>query len=327
MRFVLTIFLFLQGWLSAVQTDFDVAVVGTSPTSMLEAIYHIARNERVLVLEADERCGGAWKSVDICGVYHADLGCHLIGADQRLREFFEKYFGCKFVCLEHPHQEVNNSHVRCTNGFYFSGGCHELISRLEAAIISDRNALLLNKKLQSIFIDSAREYVELNLGDVRYTTGKLILTPASNFRVDNPSFSNVNATQHPYYHLYMLVEDQTPSRFTYLNGIASGISRSMNLTPFLQMPRSDLQLIVLQTHGKKELVDAQKFLEEFKAKGYLAKDARIITVESYIYNQTFMNVNSVQKLGGSLIEVLDSSSFGGLAKYLDKWKGAMKPIR
>ena len=37
MRFVLTIFLFLQGWLFAVQTDFDIAVVGTSPTSMLEA--------------------------------------------------------------------------------------------------------------------------------------------------------------------------------------------------------------------------------------------------------------------------------------------------
>ena len=123
------------------------------------------------------------------------------------------------------------------------------------------------------------------------------MTPASNFRVDNPSFSNVEPTKHPYYHLYMLVEDHTPSRFTYLNGIATGISRAMNLTPFLQMPRSDLQLIVIQTQGKKEYADAQKFLEEFKAKGFLAKDARIITVESYVYNQTLHECEQYSEAG------------------------------
>ena len=68
MRIVLIIFFFLKGLAFAVQTDYDVAVIGTSPTSMLEAIYHLSKGERVLILEADEKCGGAWKSIDICGI-------------------------------------------------------------------------------------------------------------------------------------------------------------------------------------------------------------------------------------------------------------------
>jgi len=139
MRLVLTIVFFLKGFLFAVQTDYDVAVVGTSPISMLEAIYHIAKNERVLILEADEKCGGAWKSIDICGITHADLGCHLIGTDNRLKEFFKQYFGCKFICLEHPDQEALETHNRCANGYYFSEGCYELISHLQRYIESKNN--------------------------------------------------------------------------------------------------------------------------------------------------------------------------------------------
>ena len=63
MRFLTSIFLFFQVALFGIQTDFDVAVVGTSPISMLEAIYHLARNERVLIIEADERCGGHGKAL------------------------------------------------------------------------------------------------------------------------------------------------------------------------------------------------------------------------------------------------------------------------
>lgn len=328
MRFVLAIFLFVHGWLFAVETDFDVAVVGTSPVSMLEAIYHAARHERVLILEADNSCGGAWKSVDICGVRHADLGCHLIGSDNRLKEFFEKYFGCSFVCLDHPYEVWDNSHLRCGNGFYFSRGCHELITHLETTIASQQNALLFYKKLQSVFIDSTRGLIELNLGDVHYTTRKLILTPASSFHVDNPVFQNVEIGKHLYNHLYMLVEDAAPSRFTYLNGITLGMSRAMNLTPFLRMPSSNLQMIVVQTYGNSNsLAVAEEFLEAFKQKGYLSINARIITTDTYIYNQAMMNVSTIQRLGGPMVEVLESSGFAGMAKYVDKWKSAMVPLK
>ncbi len=324
MRFVLVLLLLLKGLLFAVHTDYDVAVVGTSPISMLEAIYHISKNERVLILEADEKCGGAWKSIDICGIANADLGCHLIGADPRLKEFFQKYFGCKFLCLLHPDQEAMDSHSQCANGYYFSHGCYELVSRLQAAIQSRSNAVLLHQKLESVFIDSSRKMIELSLGDSRKTTAKLVLTHSSRFRVENPLFTNQEPRGHLYPHLYLLVEDKTPSRFTYLNGIISGMSRAMNLTPFLEFPRDNLQLIVIQTHEKNELNDPQKFFNALIDRGYLSSCAQIIDWDTYCYQQFHINTTAISHIGGPLVEILDTSSFSGMVKYLDKWKSVME---
>lgn len=327
MRVLISIFLFFQSFLLSVDCDFDIAIVGTSPTCMLEAIYHIAKDKRVLILEEDEQCGGAWKSINICGLRNVDLGCHLIGSDYRVKEFFEKYFGCRFVCLEHPYQEADSSHVRCSNGFYFSGGCHELISNLETKIRSYPNAAIINQKLQSVFVDSVKKCVELNLGDRRCTTGKLILTPASDFRVENPHFVNLNNSKHDYKHLYILVEDPSPVHFTYLNGFATGMSRAMNLTPFLETPSDGRQLIVIQTYGISDAIEAQKFVEAFKNKGLLAANAQILSMDIHTYNQLFVNVSSIQRLGGDLIEILDTSSFLAMSKYFEKWKSVMVPIR
>jgi hypothetical protein len=326
MRVVMTILLFFQGWVFAVQTDYDVAVVGTSPISMLEAIYHISNQERVLILEADERCGGAWKSIDICGIAHADLGCHLIGSDCRLKDFLETYFGCQVVCLQHPDQQAVDAHASCPNGYYFSKGCHELISRLQSQIQSSNNAVLLNQKLESIFIDPSHGYIELSLADARYTTAKLILTPSCHFQVENPSFVNQDPRGHLYPHLYLLVEDEPPSRFTYLNGIISGMSRAMNLTHFLEFPRENLQLIVIQTHGTNELEQVQKFFDALIAQNYLSPHAKIVLSDTYSYQQCYMNTHAISQIAGSLVEVLDTSSFAGMVKYLDKWKGAMVPL-
>jgi len=325
--FNLFILVFLQGSAFAIQTDYDAAVVGTSPISMLEAIYHLSKGEKVLILEADEKCGGAWKSIDICGVAHADLGCHLIGSDIRLKDFFEKYFGCHFVCLQHPLHPAGEMHERCSNGYYFSQGCYELISHLEEAIKAYPNAALLHHKLETIYIDSMRESIELSFGGRRCSTAKLILTPSSHFRVENPLFTNQEPRGHAYPHLYLLIEDEGPASFTYLGGIAKGMSRAMNLTPFLQLPGENLQLIVVQAHSKNDLEEAQRFFQAFIDQHYLTPNARIIVVDSYSYNQCYMNVSSVSQLGGKLVEVLDTSSFQGMVRYLEKWKSSLVPLQ
>lgn len=326
MRWVFFIFLSFHGWLFAVTTDFDVAVVGTSPISMLEAIYHLKCNQRVLIIEEESRLGGAWKSVDICGIANADLGCHLIGSDIRVKEFLDKYFDCRFVCLEHPTQEATLKHQGCSNGFYFSGGCHELVSRLEKIIESSPNAMLLHQPLKSIFIDTERNCVELNCDAMHFSVGRLIMTPASAFHIENPTFVNNERPKHHYYHLYMLVEDLKPVSFTYLNGIITGMSRAMNLTPFLHMPDPNLQLIVVQTYRDTHFNEGPKFLEAFKNKQLLSENARILMTEHYVYDQSLMNVSQVKKIGGPLIEILDSSSFMSMAKYFDKWKSVMTPV-
>jgi hypothetical protein len=325
MRIVIALFLFFPSVIFTVHTDFDVTIVGTSPIAMLEAIYHIHKNQKVLILEAEERYGGAWKSIDICGVAHADLGCHLIGSDYQIRDFFRDYFGCRFVCLDHPNQEAAEDHAKCPNGFYFSRGCYELTSKLKSAIDARGNATIIQKKLDSIYIDSSRELVELIVGNSKYSTSKLVITSASDFVVQNLDFSNQQHTKNSFYHLYMLVEDPMPTSFTYLGALISGISRAMNLTPFVEMENKEMQFIVIQTHGEDH--DAEKFLAAFKSMGFLSANARVVTLDTFVYQQAHSNTSSVLNFGGQLIEVLDTSNFAGMVGYLEKWKGAMGSLK
>lgn len=325
MRFVLAILLFFQATLWGIPPDFDVTVVGTSPISLLEAIYHMYQGKSVLILEADARCGGAWKAIDICGIEHADLGCHLIGSDARLRVFFENHFGCEFLCLEHPAEKPIGMHAHCPYGFYFSQGCYELISKLTETINKFSTTHLVHQKLERIYVDKEKGCVALTIGNDEntYTTHQLIITPVTHFQIENPGFVNPNYGQHPYHHLYMLIEDETPARFTYLNGIAPGMARAMNLTPFLDMPRDNLQLIVVQTYGNQNADQQNVFIEAFKNKEYLTPNAHVIRADHFVYHQTFVNTSQIQQIGESLIEVLDTSSFAGMTRHIDKWASVL----
>jgi len=110
MRFILIAMVFFQSTLVAMQTDFDVAIVGTSPVAMLEAIYHAHLGKKVLIVEADEQYGGAWETIAACGL---------------------------------------------TN-----------------------NVEIIDRKLDSIYIDPDCRYVELVLGCCHFTTATLIVTQA-----------------------------------------------------------------------------------------------------------------------------------------------------
>jgi hypothetical protein len=321
MNRILIIFaLFIRGLLCAIETDFDVAIVGSSPISLLEAVYQLDCGKRVLILEKNERCGGAWKSIDICGIADADLGCHSIGNDARISSFLRDYIGCHISCLEEPFVEGE----RCKKGFYFSKGCHELISCLEKIIKSHENGILLHKELQSVFFDEGRGCVYLKVENDRYTSSKLIITPASRFYVENPTFSNpVNPNVQQYPHLYLLVEDAGPVNFAYLNGITAGMSRAMNLTPFVAMPKEGMQLIAIQAHKHMDHDAEAKFFEAFKSRKLLSADAKIILSETYLYQTSTINTAALQKVGGPLLEVLQTSAFTNMSQYIDKWKMGM----
>lgn len=89
--------LLLLSFTSLFATHYDCIFVGTSPQSMFEALYQHALGKSVLILEECGCCGGAWQSVDVCGIAHADVGCHEIGNSQPIREFLEEYAGCSLL--------------------------------------------------------------------------------------------------------------------------------------------------------------------------------------------------------------------------------------
>ena len=121
--------------------DFDCIVVGSSPLSLFEALYKRLEGKSVLVVEQAPECGGAWKSVTVCGIPHVDLGCHEFGNNRKVKEFLESYAGCKMVETLDKKGE-----------FYPSGGCFELIHNLERLLALSGVNLWLSHKLETLFL-------------------------------------------------------------------------------------------------------------------------------------------------------------------------------
>lgn len=303
------------------EVDFDCLVVGTSPTSMFEAIYQTSLGKRVIVVEQASECGGAWKSINICGIEHADMGCHEFGNAETVRQFLEEYAGCKIVSntpLKKP--------IRENWGFYPSQGCYELIHNLELLMRKLGTVLLLNSKLETVFIDKIRKVAEVRINGKRLSTSKIIVTNGAEIHFENPEYRNPNPpTKTKYPHLYLLISDPTESRFTYMNFSVDGASRAMNVTRYVGLEGSGMQLIAIQVHNEKYFHSAERFFNEFKKQNLVDPNAKIIQTDHYIYEQVACYQAQLGINNNQIFEYIHTSHIGQINSYFSKWKQAMRP--
>jgi len=308
--------------------DYDYVFIGTSPIPMIEATYRAQTGARVLMLEAGHVVGGAWQAIDICHIHNVDMGCHQIGYDQQMRRFLETYIGCKLVAMNDPYGSGTTLHSS-DNGAYFSHGCHELMTNLSHLAQASGVTILLDHKLQSIHLDFDREVAEIKTNNKSFTVAKLIVTPHSDIVIENfPNLPKPQYSKHP--HLYLLVTDPTPMRFTYINGFCKGISRAINLTAFLpELEGTDQQLIAIQTHDTKCVTSASQFLAEFIKRDFLDPSAFIITAESYVYNQPHFNFCEIQNAHPNarlFFELLPTDAIWNLSQHIKKWEKVFTPF-
>jgi hypothetical protein len=319
MRFIFLILL----QISIFAADYDCVVVGTSPFSLFEALYQSHSGKKVLVLEEAAECGGAWKGINVCGVMHADLGCHQIGHDVQLKTFLEEYAGCKIVSMDNPLLPFEAS--KSPNGWYFSRGCYELIENLLKLIEMTDIVLLTEHKAENVIIDAAKKIATVQTKSGAFTTTKLIVTPMSCVTL-NPTNYPQQYGKSKYYHLYLLVQDPTPPKFSYQGGVVSGASRMMNLTHFVGLTGTGRHLIVVQTHSEQALANGQVYLDGLKKSKLVDPSAYILKSEPYIYEAGSFHQGLISQMGAQgIIEVLQTGHFQSLATYIPKWKQALKP--
>lgn len=310
------IFFLLLCQLALLAADFDVVFVGTSPFCLLEALYQSQLGKKVLLLEEQARCGGAWQAIDVCGLSHVDLGCHQIGSDLSLKAFLEEYVGCKIVSMDDPKLPFDSSHS--PNGYYFSQGCYELIERLLERVRASRIQLITECKVHAISVDKQRNIAELVTDSQIFTASKVVLTPMSDLKLSEGAKSSHKAK---YHHLYLLIQDLSPPRFSYKYGPLEGVSRLMNLTLFSQLEGTGKQLIILQTHREESVDQAEKFLQRLKSSELVDKEASLLTAECYTYETGALMRRAIDEMGNQeIIEVLQTSAFQNLLNYLPRWK-------
>ncbi|MCI0381502.1 MAG: hypothetical protein L0207_00395 [Chlamydiae bacterium] len=324
-RFFLFFFSFFHLILSAIEVDFDYVFVGSGPISILEALHKSYQGSRVLIIEEASRIGGAWKTIDICGVSNVDMGCHLIGINPSIQHFLEKYVGCHFVPMHNPYQE--NTPLRSTdNGIYFSQGCFELVNNLSLLLQKSSVTLLLNQKLEGVFLDFSQSTATVRTRDFRYTTSKLVATPYSHIHVEN--FPSYQTPEHKFHHLYLLIESDLSPQFTYQNGCCSAMSRMMNLTPFCpELKGTRFQLIAIQTQNESYFNNPRFFVEELKKKSYLSQNSYLHAAESYTFLQSSFNLHNITRFdpkAAQFFDMIHTHSFLEMSSYIESWKKTFK---
>ena len=284
--------------------DYDCIFIGSSPISLFEALYQNAAGKRVLIIDEAERCGGVWKSIDVCGVEHVDIGCHEIGSNKNLREFLEVYAGCQMV------------DTGGNNGFYFSQGCYELVHNLEKRLEKTNIDLWLNTRAERASIDETNKCARLQLGNRMVSADKVYLCGYSFLNIGNEELQ-IHKTK--YFHLYLLVADPTPPRFGYQNGGAHNVSRMMNLTRFVGLENTGRQLIVFQTY-EGNLGNGEEFLRELKKQKLLDESAYILKSEPYVYEQW----PSHHTRGNPYFEHVQTYDIRNIVNNFTKWKELLK---
>lgn len=308
----------------AFASDFDRILIGSSPFSLFEALYQAQMGRRVLILEEADICGGAWRSIQICGLSNVDLGCHQIGSNTQLKAFLELYAGCHIVSMDHPEEPFGTG---CSpNGWYFSKGCCELIDHLLQLIARTDIVLLTSTRAESASIDFSQKMVTVHTANTSYTTEKLIVTPMSSLTL-LPAQAPQPKRQSKHYHLYMLIQDPSPPRFSYQNGKITGITRIMNLTHFVGLKETGRQLVVVQTHREEQLANPLALLEALKQQQLIDPGAYLLTSQPYIYQAESFHQGLIAKLGAQeLIEVLQTGLFNNLTMHIPRWETALTPF-
>jgi len=288
--------------------DYDCVFIGSSPISLFEALYQHDSGKKVLIVDESEKCGGVWKTIEMCGVEHVDIGCHEIGNNPVLKEFLEVYGGCHMISTE-------------ANNFYFSQGCRELIHNLEKRLEKTSIDLYLNTRAECAQLDETNQCVFLKMGEKSISTHKVYLCAYSFLNIGSDC-QMVNKSK--YYHLYLLIADPTAPRFSYQNGGGPNVSRMMNLTQFVGLENTGRQLIVFQTHTS-SFESAESLLSELKKNDLVEESAYILKAEPYVYEQ--WPSGSGRGQNQTYFETLQTRDFRSMTHYFSKWKEVLKPYR
>ncbi len=287
--------------------DYDCVFIGSSPISLFEALYQYSCGKKVLIIDESPTCGGVWKSIDICGIEHVDVGCHEIGNNNGLKEFLEEYAGCQMI---YPLDKNRN--------FYFSKGCYELIRNLEKMIANTSIDLLVNTRAERAILDEEEKCVVIETRDQKISTQKIYQCGYSFINIGEDTPRLIHKSK--YYHLYLLIADSTEPRFAYQNSSISGTSRMMNLTHFLDLQQRGQQLIVFQAHNESGLNEGERLLNELKKKGLVDGAAYILRSEPYIYEQWPLHLDAMQEAYRPYFEFLKTQDFRNMTNYFKQWK-------
>ncbi|MCH2223603.1 MAG: hypothetical protein MK066_02455 [Crocinitomicaceae bacterium] len=89
----------LNGYFYAVEKEYDVIIIGTSPLAIAEAVYQKTQGKSVLNIDQHDEVGGAWTTIKYDNLPEIEIGCHIWEIQKETTDFLQRFYGLSLTPL------------------------------------------------------------------------------------------------------------------------------------------------------------------------------------------------------------------------------------
>lgn len=335
-----------------------IAIIGSSPISLFEAIYQAKKGNKVTIFESLDRVGGAWASIQHNDDLNLEIGCHIWDVNKKTYLFIEKFLGEKLNQLKpypiiiykkkaFPYDWKNNILLLKTikhdfKGYisgkkfvkpvlksrkykYPKGGSKQLLDKLLLELSALNVEIRLGEEIN--LIKQLNDSWQLVSNGTVLNFDKLILTSLSGLDKIELKNQNIIPDYKPttFYHFHLLFEGR-PKKNTLSYVRVMGhkfIHRISDISSYSNTPHQVISVGIFKekTNKKtdKEIVDEIK--RYMKNMGWIDEDYKILEYYSNEFNVKIMDHFQIKELKKIKdLSVLRSTNFiFGLGNNIERW--------
>lgn len=214
--------------------------------------------------------------------------------------------------------------------YYFQGGVPNLLNQIKEKLVEFSVPVSYNTTCDELKVFDDR--VDVVTNQEVFRSKKVILTSGTNIRTVKGLSNEIKLEikSQRYVHLHMLVEDSTPSSFTYIHDMDHDIvTRISDVTRYATDPTDGhRKILVASLHLIDEFNDSipENILSYIASKGLLAKKFKLIAhkfTDLTVFHRPFNNAMEISKYSNHRIITLRSTNFiKSIAGNAKRW-GAM----
>ena len=335
-----------------------IAIVGSSPISLFEAIYQAKKGSQVVVYDSSDRIGGAWSSIEYENGLNLEMGCHIWDVDKETYRFIERFLDQKLKPLKpypliiykkraFPYDWKNNILLLKTlkhdlKGYvsgkkfikpilksrkykYPEGGSKQLLDRLLEELNQLGVKVILNSTISKV--NQVKGGWDITVNENDEFVNQLILTSLSGINSVNLN----NKIIKPKY---------KSSTFYHFHLILGGVIEKKKLSYVRIMGHKFIHRvsdITAYSHTKNQIISVGVFKDKVKGladddivrqikkylinRGWIQEDREIIAYHSNQFKTKTIDhfeIKEIKKIKG--INVLRSTNFiFGLGNNIDRW--------
>ena len=336
--------------------DADTIVIGSSPISLMEALYLAQTGQKVLIVDNRSKPGGAWGEIDVHG-QSVEIGCHIWDESSVAKRFLEKELQLPLTKLKPrpvvvwkgrklPYHWKNNIILANTlfrhpsrifrtlkkvrpallvSDFYYpEKGSMQLVENLVGKLNSLDVRWLMNREVESLEVSEGLVTCKMGEEELSAKAGVVSLyTCPQRIKVDGKELANPNQPI-DYSHYHLILEDQNASRLSYCRVYGHEyIHRISDIGAFGHTNKKVIAVGVfphkLPNSDPEDHVDnIVAFAQKF---GWISNNASIEAWGFNSYLTAKMGVdqfNALQKTPS--MTVLNTMNFShGIAAYAERW--------